>query len=140
MMKALSADQHDTVLAEGLAVLVFRVAESPACQNFQPELDAFVARRPEIAVWTVEAMEQRDLADRHGLRALPTIVMYRNGLPARRFAGAMSADDLVEELDELAEADMDEEYNDWMVEMLETGEAGSPFLSAPPSASRLGPS
>ncbi|MBB5889815.1 thioredoxin family protein [Kutzneria kofuensis] len=128
MMKPLSADQHDAVLAEGLAVLVFRVAESPACQNFQPELDAFVAKRPEIAVWTVEAMEQRDLAERHGLRALPTIVVYRDGLPARRYAGAMSAADLEEEVDELAEADMQEEYNDWMVEMLETGEAGSPHV------------
>jgi hypothetical protein len=88
MMKALSADQHDTVLADGLAVLVFRMAESPACQNFQPELDKFVARRPEVAVWTVE------------------------------------------ELDELAEADMDQEYNDWMVEMLETGEAGSPHVGS----------
>lgn len=129
-MKALSADQHDTVLADGLAVLVFRVAESPACQNFQPELDAFVARRPEVAVWTVEAMEQRDLAERHGLRALPTVVIYRDGLPARRFAGAMSADDIEEELDELAGADMQQEYNDWMIEMLETGEAGSPHVGA----------
>ncbi len=127
-MKALSADQHDTVLADGLTVLVFRVAESPACREFQPELDKFAARRPEIAVWTVEAMEQRDLAERHGLRALPTIVLYRDGLPARRFAGGMSADELEEEVAELADADMQEEYNDWMVEMLETGEAGSPHV------------
>jgi hypothetical protein len=56
-------------------------------------------------------------------------VVYRDGLPARRFAGGMSADDLEEEVDEVTHADMRAEYNDWMVEMLESGEAGSPHVS-----------
>jgi thioredoxin-like negative regulator of GroEL len=129
MMRSLSADEHDAALSHGVAVLVFRVSESGACRQFQPELDEFVRRRPDCAVWTVEAMEQRDLSDRHQLRALPTIVIYRDGLPARRFAGGMTADDLEEEVDEVTHADMREEYNDWMVEMLESGEAGSPFVS-----------
>jgi thioredoxin-like negative regulator of GroEL len=130
MMRPMSSRDHDVVLATGLNVLVFRVAESRACQQFQPELDEFVRSRPAAAVWTVEAMEQRDLADRHGLRALPSIVVYRDGLPARRFAGGMSAADLGREVDEVAAADMSEEYNDWMLWMLETGEAGSPFIGS----------
>jgi thioredoxin-like negative regulator of GroEL len=77
-------------------------------------------------------MEQRDLADRHGLRALPSIVVYRDGLPARRFAGGMTADDLEASVDEVAAADLEQEINDWMVSMLETGEAGSPFIGANP--------
>ncbi len=102
----------------------------PANSSSQ-KLDEFVARRPECAVWTVEAMEQRDLAELHHLRALPSIVIYRDGLPARRFAGAMSADDLEEAVDEVTHANMQEEYNDWMLEMAETGEAGSPYVSVP---------
>lgn len=132
MMKPLSADQHDRALSAGVAVLIFRVAESPACQQFQPELDAFAASHPDCAVWTVEAMEQRDLAERHHLRALPSIVIYRDGLPARRFAGAISAKELAAAVDEVTHADMDEEYNDWMVGTLQTGEAGSPLLAARP--------
>jgi len=128
MMTALSTEDHDVTLSSGLNVLIFRVAESPACQQFQPELEEFVRRHPEHPVWTVEAMQQRDLADRHGLRALPSIVVYREGLPARRFAGGMTADDLAREVAEVASADLDEEYNDWMLWMLETGEAGSPFI------------
>jgi thioredoxin-like negative regulator of GroEL len=132
MMKPLSSQDHDSVLATGLHVLIFRVAESPACQQFQPELERFARRRPDCAVWTVEAMEQRDLADRHGLRALPSIVVYRDGLPARRFAGGMSAEDLEASADEVAAADLEQEINDWMVSMLESGEAGSPFIGANP--------
>jgi thioredoxin-like negative regulator of GroEL len=130
MIRPLASQEHDSVLATGLNVLVFRVAESPACQQFQPELEEFVRCHPECAVWTVEAMQQRDLADRHGLRALPSIVIYRDGLPARRFAGGISADNLGNEVDEVAAADMKQELNDWMVEMLQTGEAGSPFISS----------
>jgi thioredoxin-like negative regulator of GroEL len=129
-MRSLSADEHDAALCSGIAVLVLRVAESPACQTFQPELDKFVAQHPDCPVWTVEAMEQRDLAEKHHLRALPTVLIYRDGFPFRRFAGSLSADDLVEEVDELREADFQEEYNDWMIE---TGEAGSRVASAPRS-------
>jgi thioredoxin-like negative regulator of GroEL len=132
VIRPLSSNEHDAALATGLNVLVFRVAESQACQQFQPELEEFSRRRPACAVWTVEAMQQRDLADRHGLRALPSIVIYRDGLPARRFAGSMTADDLGKGVDEVAAADMEQEFNDWMLGMLEAGEAGSPFIGARP--------
>ena len=139
MMSSLATDRHDEVLRTGLHVLVFRMAESPACRQFQPELDAFARDRPEIAVWTVEAMQQRELSDRHGLRALPSVMVYREGLPCRRFAGAMSAAQLAEAVDEVAAADLDEEHNDWMLWMVESGEAGSPYLGGTPAGSTEAP-
>jgi thioredoxin-like negative regulator of GroEL len=129
-MTALPVERHDEILGTGLNVLVFRVADSPACQRFQPELDALAARRPDVAVWTVEAMQERALAERHGLRALPSIVIYRDGLPCRRYAGSQQADELEAAIDEVAAADMGAEYQDWMIWMLENGEAGSPHLGS----------
>ncbi len=129
MMRSLTPEDHDAVLSKGVAALVFRVAESPACQQFQPELDEFVRQHPSCPVWTVEAMEQRELSERHGLRALPTIVVYRDGLPARRFAGGMMAGDIAEAVEEVTHADMQQEFNDWMIDILESGDAGSPFVS-----------
>ncbi|MCD5351046.1 thioredoxin domain-containing protein [Kineosporia mesophila] len=133
MMNSLTAERHDQVLGTGLNVLVFRMAESPACRQFQPELDDLVRRRPEIAVWTVEAMKERELSTRHHLKALPSIVIYRDGLPCRRFAGGMGADALSEAVDEVSVADMAEEHQDWMLWMAETGEAGSPYIEGPPA-------
>lgn len=130
MMKPLPASEHDAILSTGLAVLVFSVAESPACRDFRSELEEFVARHPAQPVWTVEAMAQRQLSERHGLRALPTIVIYRDGLPARRFAGSMSAAQLAASVSEVARADMEVEIEDWIGEMAESGEAGSPYLNA----------
>ncbi|GAB6899338.1 hypothetical protein JCM9957A_24280 [Kineosporia succinea] len=129
-MNALPIDRHDEVLGTGLCVLVFRVQASPACAAFQPELEEFARRSPQIPVWTVEAMEEREVSERHHLRALPSIVVYREGLPCRRFAGAMSAGDLTEAVEEVAAADMAVEYNDWMLDLLETGETGSPHVGA----------
>ncbi|WP_352301632.1 thioredoxin domain-containing protein [Kineosporia sp. NBRC 101731] len=134
MMNSLTAERHDQVLGTGLNVVVFRMAESPACRQFQPELDDLVRRRPEIAVWTVEAMKERALSTRHHLKALPSIVIYRDGLPCRRFAGAMAADALSDAIDEVAVADMGEEHQDWMLWMAETGEAGSPYIDGQASA------
>ncbi|WP_205217117.1 DM9 repeat-containing protein, partial [Enterococcus hirae] len=87
---ALATEDHDTVLADGIAVVVFRVNESPACQRFQPQLEEFSRRNPDLPIWTVEAMAQRALSERHHLQALPTTVIYREGLPLRRFAGGLS--------------------------------------------------
>lgn len=134
MMTAISSLEHDSVLASGLNVLVLRVVESPACQQFQRELDYFVRCRPGCAVWTVEAMQHRDLAERHSLRALPSIIIYRDGLPARRFAGSITADELEKAIDEVAAADMKQELNDWMLEVLETGEVSSPLIGHRPAA------
>jgi thioredoxin-like negative regulator of GroEL len=138
MIRPLSSHEHDSTLATGLNVLVFRVAENQACQQFQAELEEFARRHPACGVWTVEAMQQRDLADRHGLRALPTIVIYRDGLPARRFTGSMGADDLGKEVDEVAAADLEEEFNAWVLGLLETGDAGSPFIDSRPWRDRRG--
>lgn len=135
-MNTLPVERHDEVLGAELCVLVFRHEGSPACAAFQPELDEFVRRRPLIAVWTVEAMQHQDVSERHNLRALPSVVVYREGMPCRRLAGAVSADDLAAIVDEVAAADMDQEYNDWMLGMLESGEAGSPHVGTPhPDAS-----
>lgn len=48
---------------------------------------------------------------------------------AARPTTASTADDLEAAADEVTSADMTEEYNDWMVAMVESGEAGSPYLS-----------
>jgi thioredoxin-like negative regulator of GroEL len=129
MIRPLIPAEHDEALSQGVAILIFRMDESPACQKFDPELKEFERRRPDCPVWIVEAMEHRDLADRHHLRALPSIIIYREGLPLRRYAGCVSTEDLVEEVDELVAADMTAEINDWMMEMMEMSEAGSPAVA-----------
>ncbi|MDP9824966.1 tetratricopeptide repeat protein [Kineosporia succinea] len=136
MRNALTTERHDQVLGTGLNVLIFLMDSSPACGQFRPELDEFVRRRPEVAVWTVDAMGQRELATRHDLKALPSIVVYRDGLPCRRFAGVMPAGQLSEAVDEVAAADMGEELQEWMLWMAETGEAGSPYIEGPAGEAR----
>jgi thioredoxin-like negative regulator of GroEL len=129
-MRPLPVAQHDAVLSTGLAVLVFRTSKSPACMVFQPELDQLVARRPHLSVWTVEAAQQRVTSERHEVRALPTTVIYRDGLPARRIVGGLSADQLDAAVKEVAEADMEAEISGWMRDMVQIGEPRSPYLQA----------
>ena len=67
----------------------------------------------------------------HHLRALPTIIVYRDGLPLRRVAGSIEEQALDDLVNEVLEADMEEERADWFMELVEAdGEFLSPALRA----------
>jgi thioredoxin 1 len=117
MLTTLTASEHDAALATGTAVLVFLMDSLPGCRQFQPELDAFADRHPELPVYVVEPMDERELADRHHLQGLPSIVFYRDGLPLRRVAGAVPAAELDELLEEVLRADMRQELAEWVLEV-----------------------
>jgi thioredoxin-like negative regulator of GroEL len=129
MMKQLTAGEHDLALSTGTAVLVFLLDSSPACQQFRPELERLSARRLDVSFYLVDPTTEARLAQAHTLGALPTIIVYRDGLPLRRETGALPETDLEDLLDEVIHADMDDERADWLLDLAENGAPLSPSFS-----------
>jgi thioredoxin 1 len=131
MINQLTTGEHDAALSTGTAVLVFLWADSPASQKFQPELERLARRRTDVPFYVVDPMVEEELAEVHHLRALPTIIVYRDGLPLRRVAGSIEEQALDDLVNEVLEADMEEERADWFMELVEAdGEFLSPALRA----------
>jgi len=71
------------------------------CLALNPQYDqAAEAREGEVKFAKVSFQDCRDLFSEHGVRATPTLVLFRDGEEIARTVGAMRADDLQEWLDE----------------------------------------
>ena len=73
----------------------------PLPRALNPQYDqAADAKDGEVKFVKVSFQDSRDLFGEHGVRATPTLVLFRDGEEIARKVGAMRADDLQEWLDE----------------------------------------
>ena len=71
------------------------------CQALNPHYDqAAEAKAGEVKFVKVSFQDCRDLFGEHGVRATPTLVLFRDGKEIARRVGAMRADDLQQWIDE----------------------------------------
>jgi len=74
------------------------------CQQLKPILHDFATKHAdELQVYQVDVDEQRELAKKVGIRALPTLVFYRNGEEHSRLIGLQNAERLTAALAKLDE-------------------------------------
>ncbi|WP_247728791.1 thioredoxin family protein [Halovivax limisalsi] len=71
---------HDVVLVD------FRADWCGPCQMLEPTIEALAAES-DAAVATVDIDAHQGLAQQHGVRGVPTLVLYANGEPAERTSG-----------------------------------------------------
>jgi len=97
------ADFRREVLASGRPALVDYSADwCPPCQRLKPvlaELEGEYAGR--VAFFTVDVDAAEELARAHGIRAVPTLRLFRDGEPAGSIGGPFTAERIRDALDAL---------------------------------------
>lgn len=81
-------------------VVDFSAAWCPPCQELAPRFAAAAARHPQVRFATVDVDASPVAADTAGVRRMPTLVAWRDGVVAHRSEGAATA----AQLDDLARA------------------------------------
>jgi len=93
----------DEVLQSEIPYLVDFWAEwCPPCKMVAPVVEAIAAEyQGKLKVGKVDTDEAPRRAIQYGINAIPTLIIFKNGRPAKRILGYRRYEDLKKEVDEL---------------------------------------
>lgn len=78
-----------TVIAPGIVVLDWWASWCGPCRAFAPVFDAAAAAHPDITWGKVDTEAQSELAGALGIRSIPTLTVFRDGVPVYAQPGAL---------------------------------------------------
>lgn len=88
--------------AAGLVLVDVTAAWCPPCRILSPILEALAADfAPDLTILALDADENPETAARFGVRSLPTLLFFRDGVPVDRSVGAVPRSLLQPRLEEL---------------------------------------
>ena len=73
---------------DGLAMVQFKAAWCAPCRLMAPVVDRIAAEQPAVRVARIDVDEEPATAARYAVRALPTVVFFRDGTEVGRIVGA----------------------------------------------------
>ena len=87
-----AGDFADTVLSDGIVLVDFWAAARVTSRAFGPVLEAVARRHPDILLARVDTEAEPDLPAAVGVRSVPTLMVFRDGILVFAEPGAMPED------------------------------------------------
>jgi thioredoxin 1 len=104
----LTLASFDGVVArQGVVLVEFWEPGCASCAAFGPVFDGASERHRELCFTRVDVEAEPALADSLGVAAVPTLMVFRDGVPLVREPGAMAAPDLEALITSVCSLDMD---------------------------------
>lgn len=105
---ALTAETFEqTVLAPGITIIDFWADWCGPCKAFAPVYEQTSEAHPDIVFAKVDTEAEQMIAAEFEIRSIPTIMMFRDGIPLFRQAGALPGHALEDIITQAQALDMD---------------------------------
>ena len=105
--KELTLDLHDSTISEGIILIDFWAEWCGPCKRFAPVYEKVSESNPDVVFAKVDTEAEPELAAMYGVRSIPTLVAYRDGIPVHSQAGALPQPVLEDLLSQVRALDME---------------------------------
>ncbi len=92
-----TANFDELVLRSDKTVVVdFWAPWCPPCRVLGPTIDRLAEERPDLVVGKLNVDDSQDVADRYGIRGIPTVLVFRGGELVEKSVGLVPYERLLE--------------------------------------------
>ncbi len=91
--------QAEVLEAEGAVLVDFWAPWCGPCRVIAPSLEEINEERDDVTVVKLNVDENQSTAAKYDVMSIPTLIVFKNGQPAKKIIGAMPKQRLVAELE-----------------------------------------
>jgi thioredoxin 1 len=101
-------DFSDTIGDEGIVLVDFWAGWCGPCRMFAPWYEEVSEEHTDVVFGKVDTEAEQELAGSFGIRSIPTLMAFRDGILLYKEAGALPKEALAELVTKVKELDMDD--------------------------------